>query len=481
MALTKVSYSLINGAPYNAVDFNAVGDGITNDRAALAAADAAGPFVIPEGVYKIGSNITFTNQVIIMPGASLSPDAGVTVVFAEGQGEINVQWFGAKGDGVADDTTAIQNAINSGYDIYFPPTNGGYKVAGNGTGQRLQIPSRRNLYGDFVKTKILHSNDDWLFEVRGSFIGISRLQIDAGAAVTAGRGVILIRSDLGGYERLWFREIETDQSFLFLQDAKNGVNLLVDIQCENVICRRHRGRGIDLEDAFAYSRFYNVTVDFVNSVSKNHIAYRMVRNSGSVWINVDVTGGQVDGTTTSQHGFFFNNCIAVWMNNCMADTVGGYGFYFFSDCRAFYMSQCVSSLNGYAGFYMTGTGNFNNLFVNCTSVGRKNQVYNVAAQAGWFVLNAAGTQLTGCKSIENTGSGFYFQASTSTTMSGCGIASNTLWGIETLGASGGIYAVCGINQPSSSGNVSLATSLDQMVSCQLTSGVIASLTGPGTI
>lgn len=483
MSLTKVSYSMIDAAPYNIVDFGAVGDGTTNDRAALAAADAAGPFVIPEGVYRVGSNITFTKQVMFMKGASLLPDAGVAVVFAEGQGEINVQWFGAKGDGTTDDTTAIQNAINSGYDIYLPPTNAGYKVAGNGTGQRLQIPANRNIYGDFFKTKILHSNDDWLFEVRGSFIGVSRLQIDASAAVTSARGQFLIRSDLSGLQRIWLKEIETDQSFQFLRDSKDGVNLIVNIQLEDIICRRHRGNGIDLEDAFAYLRITNTTIDYVNSVSKNHIAYRLINNQGSVWSNVDVTGGQVDATTTGQHGFFFDNCVAVWMNNCMADTVGGYGFYFFDDCRNFYMSQCVSSICGYAGFYMAGSNNRNNMFVSCLSVGRASVIfaYKVANQPGWFVLNGVGTQLTGCKSIDNTGSGFYFQDSVLTVMSGCSISSNTLWGIETLGTNSGIYSVCGINQPASSGNASLATSNDKLVQCQLTSGAIADLTGPGTV
>lgn len=38
MALTKVSYSMINGAPINVLDFGAVGDGITNDTAAIQAA-----------------------------------------------------------------------------------------------------------------------------------------------------------------------------------------------------------------------------------------------------------------------------------------------------------------------------------------------------------------------------------------------------------------------------------------------------------
>ena len=464
-----------------AQDFGAVGDGTTDNALFLTNAGNAGAFVLTPGTYKVSSNITIANKITFLEGAVLSPDAGVTITLAPTQGEISVFWFGAKGDGTTDDTTAVQNAINAGYDIHFPTTASGYLMAGNGTGQRWQIPANRNLYGDFFKTKIIHSNDDWLFEIRGSFIGVSRFQINASAATLSGRGQFLIRSDLAGYERIWIKEIETDQSFQFLRDSKNGVNLIVNIQLEDVICRRHRGNGIDIEDGFAYCRFTNMTVDYVNSVSKNHTAYRMVNNAGSVWTNVDVTGGQVDGTTTSQHGFFFDNCIAIWMNNCMADTVGGYGFYLFSDCRAFYMSQCVSSLNGYAGFYIAGTGNFNNMFVNCTSAGRANFAYKVANQPGWFVLNASGTQITGCKSIENTGSGIYMQASTNAVVTGCQISSNTRWGIETLGTNGGIYSVCGINQPASLGNVSLATALEHLVSTQLTSGVIGNLTGPGTI
>ena len=63
MALTKASYSLIDGAPYNVKDYGAKGDNATDDteaiNLAITAANTAGGGVVyvPQGTYLIGANV----------------------------------------------------------------------------------------------------------------------------------------------------------------------------------------------------------------------------------------------------------------------------------------------------------------------------------------------------------------------------------------------------------------------------------------
>jgi hypothetical protein len=75
MSLTKVSYSMITGAPVNLLDYGAVGDGTTNDTTALqaavtAAANANLTLLIPDGTY-LYTNITVpSGRAISLMGAS---------------------------------------------------------------------------------------------------------------------------------------------------------------------------------------------------------------------------------------------------------------------------------------------------------------------------------------------------------------------------------------------------------------------------
>ncbi|MDD2273936.1 MAG: glycosyl hydrolase family 28-related protein [Desulfuromonadaceae bacterium] len=73
-------------------------------------------------------------------------------------GAVNVKWFGAKGDGITDDTVAIQNTINSSYDVYLPRNS--YLITSS-----LTLPSEGGdrkkpiyLYGDAGNVLIESTN-----------------------------------------------------------------------------------------------------------------------------------------------------------------------------------------------------------------------------------------------------------------------------------------------------------------------------------
>ena len=114
MSLTKATYSMINGAPVNVLDFGAVGEGVTDDTTAIQAAcnyassNGRKTVFLPAGSYKISSTI-YTTDLDAAPGAvacgfvgegpfstRLIPDGDITVVNILGSyvpyGGFSVEW-----------------------------------------------------------------------------------------------------------------------------------------------------------------------------------------------------------------------------------------------------------------------------------------------------------------------------------------------------------------------------------------------------
>lgn len=95
MSLTKVSFSMIEDTPANVQDFGAVGDGTTNDAAAIQAAiDSfgvnAGTVYFPQGSYLVGTAIDLTDKRgirLVGTGALLiSNNPGTRILWAGGAG-----------------------------------------------------------------------------------------------------------------------------------------------------------------------------------------------------------------------------------------------------------------------------------------------------------------------------------------------------------------------------------------------------------
>lgn len=134
--------------------YGAVGDGVANDRAALALADAVGTTIaLPAGTYLVNSNITITSPVLFSAGAVLKPASGVTitldggvwsmprqifdlslggkVLFGNSTRTVFAEWWGAKGDNTkTDNNIQIQQAIDALEDAPGDVVGGAVNLAG---------------------------------------------------------------------------------------------------------------------------------------------------------------------------------------------------------------------------------------------------------------------------------------------------------------------------------------------------------------
>lgn len=203
-----------DGIIYNVKSYGAKGDGITNDYSALynlintTINGAKATILFPVGTYKISTILTIPSNICLwfVNGAMLSPDSGVTVTInglveaglyqifsgvgtVAGTPKVDYlypQWWGAKADGVTDDTTAIQRAVDlanaaGGGEVHLPA---GQYVIGSG----VAVPDKVYITGDGPElTKILAgANSISLFTftravLTDSFSGISGITLNVNA------------------------------------------------------------------------------------------------------------------------------------------------------------------------------------------------------------------------------------------------------------------------------------------------------------
>lgn len=167
MSLTKVSYSLINGAPYNVLDYGAVGDGVTNDQPAIQAAINAagiqgGRVVFPAGKYLCNSTLTVTEGVFLV---GIAAAKATTSSAATGNQAFLLHNFDGTFINVVGGT--VDNAENSGFGLKDISL---VQVYGNATadaGVAINVVAtsdiQRNnwMVFDNINVETTNTNDDW--------------------------------------------------------------------------------------------------------------------------------------------------------------------------------------------------------------------------------------------------------------------------------------------------------------------------------
>lgn len=111
MSLTKVTYSMVNGAPLNILDYGADPTGNIDSTAAIQAAiDSVGSddtILFPVGTYKITSTLTYTGS----PGNAITLSGGAFP--GRGKTGANLLWAGAAGGTMMSFTTANNSLVKN--------------------------------------------------------------------------------------------------------------------------------------------------------------------------------------------------------------------------------------------------------------------------------------------------------------------------------------------------------------------------------
>lgn len=119
MALTKASFSMIDGSVANVRDFGAVGDNATDDYSAIAAAIATGKAVyFPPGDYRVSQTIILSNIGQRVFGASIGDTGG------------NGTFIGATADFTGNATIEVTGGRNQVLENLFIRGNGANGAAG---------------------------------------------------------------------------------------------------------------------------------------------------------------------------------------------------------------------------------------------------------------------------------------------------------------------------------------------------------------
>lgn len=405
-----------------------------------------------------------------VPAVAAVLDPTLQRAIARGYGIANARDYGAVLDGTTDDSAAITAALAAYPTVYIPPSTSGCRL--NST---VTLSAQHSIVGDPRRSKIVHGGSSNLFAFAGSDLAVSGLYVDA---TNNTAGFTFFANTTSTMERINLENIYTENGKGLIADA-NSTGQLITFKLKDVSARFHKGRGILLNDAWAFLEMQNVYVDFLNNPSAtNQVGIEINSNEGSVLSNVEVTGssGIIAGTNGSQIGFNFNNCKSMKAYNVFADACGGYGLRM-DACDFMKFSQPTLNICNDSPLLIN---NSQRIKVSDAYIGGRRGLSGAAVTIP--VVNVIGGSKIGfnaCEIENGTGDGISASGCGGLTVIGGGLVNNVGRGIRTSGSS--VVKLVGTDiLVNTEGLYVLATANDYIRSCRNNAGALIDVQGPAT-
>lgn len=343
-----------------------------------------------------------------------------------------VFWFGAVANGATDDAPIVKDALLVVRDLLLPAKRPDGGLSDYRFASTVTLNNGNCLRGDSSRSKItispLMAVD--VFHYVGTQISVKDLLVYGNRTQT--NFLHKFRTDLMNCSVIDIDNVWSDGCAGIFSDA-NSTFLLTNLTVTKCTNTGVTGRSLDFRDALAFIFFRRVAFDYVgvtNPSSNTYVVY-MANNEGAIFEDVDVLGGTKVGFS-DRDGFRFENCRAIWLTRCMADHMGGWGF-FVSDCDYVYFTTCTSSLCNKDQYYI----NTNSRWVtatNCYAGGSNGETGAIAGVHGWLVENSIQVTVNGGTVSNCTGKGVVTSGAT-TRFVGTGIAMiDNAGGNYTLGS-----------------------------------------------
>ena len=369
-------------------------------------------------------------------------------------------------DGTTDNGPIINAMLVGGWDtVDIPDSVAGCKIA-----TQVILTTGKALRGVPGRSRIINGCDAVPMVVfRGSDTAVSDLNIECSLSNTS--DVFRLDTATTGMERITLQNVLTINGYGGLSD-NGGANYTVNLRMERVHFRLHRGPGVTTTKAFGFTEINNALVDRIGTATAaNHTGFSFSGFQGISLDNCEVTGTKaiVSGTNSSQTGFVFTNGQVVFAHKCFADTCGGVGLSF-NTVDYVRPTNCTASLCDGIGISFSTC---NHVEATNLIVGGRN-----GTGAGNFTASIDGLSFSNCSKValstvaarNCTGNGVTKSGTSQVfAMTSYVLTANTGRGLVDSSSGAAVFSG-GVCSGNTTGNVSLASTLQAIYATQTSSG-----------